>query len=540
MLARGAVRRPPPARADDAGDLRRDARAREVPARRDLARGRRAQLDAAWACRSGASCSTGSTTGSRSPSRRATRPQRWLPGRLRGRPERRPDPARGRPGGPRAHDRLHRPPRPAQGPAGAAHAPGRTSTGARARGCGSSAPTRSPCGCCSRATASPSDGIDVLGFLSQEELTARAARGEGARRAVARAGELRHGADARVRLRDAGRRVRHPRVQGRHDRRDRRARPARRRRRARRGARRTCSRTSRGGARSASARGSSRSSATRGTRSPSGSRRSTTRSRREVRPARLPRSPWTRGRRSRSRSSPASARCSGGTGRTGATSGTPSPPSTGSGSPPRSGSTCSRSSRARLAWDTVIDPAMPPPHPRFALVFSAFSRRAARERGAAGPRRRARARRGADAAAGRPPRAGLGDARRHGLRAPRLRPHPGRAARRLGAARRRRSRTGRSRASSIVLAIGVVLFLFAFATRAAPRHTRLEGLGTVRRVVTMARLRARRHAAAPAAAALAILVPVRRLGAASCSRSGRRCARSTSTSRCRRPGSCCC
>ena len=46
---------------------------REVPDRRDLARGRRAQLDALRPARSGGSCWTGSTTGSPSPTRRARR-----------------------------------------------------------------------------------------------------------------------------------------------------------------------------------------------------------------------------------------------------------------------------------------------------------------------------------------------------------------------------------------------------------------------------------------------------------------------------------
>jgi uncharacterized membrane protein YbhN (UPF0104 family) len=39
-----------------------------------------------------------------------------------------------------------------------------------------------------------------------------------------------------------------------------------------------------------------------------------------------------------------------------------------------------------------------------------------------------------------------------------------------------------------VLAIGVALFLFAFATARHHGHTRLEGMGNVRRIVTMARL----------------------------------------------------
>ena len=58
----------------------------------------------------------------------------------------------------------------------------------------------------------PDDGIDVLGFLSQERSDRRARLCQGARRAVARRRKLRNGADARLRLRDAGGRVRHPRL----------------------------------------------------------------------------------------------------------------------------------------------------------------------------------------------------------------------------------------------------------------------------------------------------------------------------------------
>ena len=177
VFARGAVRRPAPARADDAGDLRlRRSRvakcalvatwhaAGELDWMRfglpfwgfllDRIDHRIAVSDAGARSRR----SAGSRTG------------------LRGDPERRPDPAGGRPGEPRELDRLHRPPRPAQGDARAAARRGRTSTGAPARGCGSSAPTRSRCGCCSRGTAIPHDGIDVLGFLPQEELTAELLR----------------------------------------------------------------------------------------------------------------------------------------------------------------------------------------------------------------------------------------------------------------------------------------------------------------------------------------------------------------------------
>ena len=41
---------------------------------------------------------------------------------------------------------------------------------------------------------------------------------------------------------------------------------------------------------------------------------------------------------------------------------------------------------------------------------------------------------------------------------------------------------------AIVLSVGLGLFLFAFATARVPGRTRLEGMGTVRRVLTMARL----------------------------------------------------
>ena len=47
----------------------------------------------------------------------------------------------------------------------------------------------------------PDDGIDVLGFLSQEDLTAELASAKALVAPVARRRELRHGADARVRLR---------------------------------------------------------------------------------------------------------------------------------------------------------------------------------------------------------------------------------------------------------------------------------------------------------------------------------------------------
>ena len=90
----------------------------------------------------------------------------------------------------------------------------------------------------------------------------------------------------------------------------------------------------------------------------------------------------------------------------------------------RSRSTSSRSSFARSRGRTVIEQAMPPPHPPASLRLLRLLRRAPRERGAARADRRARARRRADPPDARAPRA-LGDARRHRVRAPAVRPRAG-------------------------------------------------------------------------------------------------------------------
>ncbi len=58
----------------------------------------------------------------------------------------------------------------------------------------------------------PETGIDMLGFVPQESAHRGTARGEGDGRAVTRRRELRDGADARVRRRAAGRRIRHRRI----------------------------------------------------------------------------------------------------------------------------------------------------------------------------------------------------------------------------------------------------------------------------------------------------------------------------------------
>ena len=231
-----ALRRPPPARADDAGDLHL-ARSRSRPSadRRDLARGRRARLDAVRRAVWGFLLDRIDHRIAVSRWRRASA-ARWLPGDYEVIPNGVLIP-------------------PAADPAAASTGSSSSAATTRARACP----------CCSQAwpeihrrtgarlrlvgadplavrlllsrTRVSDEGIDVLGFLSQEQLTAELLAAKALVAPVARRRELRHGADARVRLRDAGRRVRHPGVPRRDDRGHRAARPAGRRRRARRRAR---------------------------------------------------------------------------------------------------------------------------------------------------------------------------------------------------------------------------------------------------------------------------------------------------------------
>ena len=58
----------------------------------------------------------------------------------------------------------------------------------------------------------PGEGIDALGPIDDDSLSRELLDGQGARRAVARRRELRDGADARLRLLDSGRRLRHRRL----------------------------------------------------------------------------------------------------------------------------------------------------------------------------------------------------------------------------------------------------------------------------------------------------------------------------------------
>ena len=110
-----AVRRAPPARADDPGDLHRGPRARADADRRDAPRLGRPRLDAARHAR------VGLPDGSRRPADRGVRARPRVRGRvarrrLRDRPERRAPARAGRPRRPRAHDRVRRPARAAKGP----------------------------------------------------------------------------------------------------------------------------------------------------------------------------------------------------------------------------------------------------------------------------------------------------------------------------------------------------------------------------------------------------------------------------------------
>ena len=118
------------ARADDAGDLRRGALVRAMPDRRHPSRARRPRLDGAGAALLGLPDG---------PHRRAHRRLAdgcrvggaLAPRRLPRDPERRADSGARRSRRPRSHRRLHRPPRRAQGPAGAAARLAARSTGDR-------------------------------------------------------------------------------------------------------------------------------------------------------------------------------------------------------------------------------------------------------------------------------------------------------------------------------------------------------------------------------------------------------------------------
>ena len=116
--------------------------------------------------------------------------QRWLPGEYEIVPERRADPGRRRAGRSRAPRRLRRAPGVAQGAARAAPRLARDPHSARARGCGIAGADPLAVRLLLTRLRVPDDGIDVLGFLSQErpDRRARLARRRSSRpRSAARA-----------------------------------------------------------------------------------------------------------------------------------------------------------------------------------------------------------------------------------------------------------------------------------------------------------------------------------------------------------------
>ena len=184
--------------------VRGGARARALPGGRHLPRARRARAGSrlampAW----GFLARPASSTGSPSPSRRATRPRASSPATYEIVPNGVLIPPQRRAGG-----RDHRVvfagrQEPRKGLHGAAARLAGDPPPRPAPGCASSAPTRSPSRCCGRGSAS-----DRRDRRARVPLAGRADRGaprrEGARGAVARRRELRDGAHARVRVRDAG------------------------------------------------------------------------------------------------------------------------------------------------------------------------------------------------------------------------------------------------------------------------------------------------------------------------------------------------
>ena len=125
--------------------------------------------------RPGASSRAASTSGSPSPSARATRRRAGCPATTRS--------SRTACSSPTTSTRRAASTR-SPSPAGRRRArgsrcccaPGPRSTGGRAPGSRSAAPTRSPSGCSSPGCGSRTTGIDILGFLPQEELTSLLAR----------------------------------------------------------------------------------------------------------------------------------------------------------------------------------------------------------------------------------------------------------------------------------------------------------------------------------------------------------------------------
>jgi uncharacterized protein (TIRG00374 family) len=138
-----------------------------------------------------------------------------------------------------------------------------------------------------------------------------------------------------------------------------------------------------------------------------------------------------------------------------------------------------------FAWDTVIKSAMPPPHPRFGLVFSAFS--VGLLANAVLPGRVGELARVAVLTRRMEARKGLWPTLVGTVFAHRVFDLVPVAALVVWVLTTAKIPNWAFTSLAVVLAIGVGLFLFAFATARHHGRTRLEGMGTVRRVVTMAR-----------------------------------------------------
>ena len=202
-----ALRRPAPARADDAGDLHGDARVGGLPARRHVPR----------LGQPGVECDREAGLGI--PDGSARPPHRrhgsgtgvggtLVSGRLRADSERRLDPSRGGRRGTREQDRVRRAARSAQGDGGApssvAGDPPADRRAVAARGCG---PADGPAGACEGRR---DGGRDRSARLPQSGGAHRGASGrESARCALAGRRELRDGADACLCLCHACRRIGH-------------------------------------------------------------------------------------------------------------------------------------------------------------------------------------------------------------------------------------------------------------------------------------------------------------------------------------------
>ena len=124
-----------------------------------------------------------------------------------------------------------------------------------------------------------------------------------------------------------------------------------------------------------------------------------------------------------------------------------------------------------LAWRTVINQATRRAASRQPARLLGVLGRPLRERRAAGPHRRARARRRAHAQAAAAART-LGDARRHRLRASRVRPRAGASSSILYVVRTAKIPAWAITSLLVFVGVGAALFTFAFASARRPNTSR--------------------------------------------------------------------